>query len=159
MSFAKIIRKESTITVIGLSIIGWLWVESTFFTEPYVASAPVHPVGTPVEFEIRQPGEAHIITIGRSGSGPMRHRRRSRNSQRLIWQLYGPTGNLVLADNDAVAQATRLVHFTPALSGAYTLKVNWDNSGFFKRHGAGFVTILVERDQRSFMMRWFGWLW
>ena len=151
--------KESTGTAIAVVVFGWLWVESTYLSGESVSTAPVHPIGVPLVFEVTHPGEVYASTIGRGNSSQSGNRRRLRKGKKLSWQLVDPNGQVVLADDDRVAKQSRFVKFTPTVAGQHTLNVDWNNSGFFKRYGLGYITLLVNRDDRSVVMKWLHWLW
>ena len=159
MTFKKFMGKESVGTAIGVVIFGWLWVESTLLSGEQVQTAVAHPVGQPLAFDVTALGEDYGITIDRPGRYSVTGNRVGRGKKRLKWRIEDPSGRVVLADNDSSAKATRFIKFTPTTTGLHTLIVDWDNSGFFKRHGTGMVTLLVNRDDKSVVMRWLAWMW
>lgn len=158
----KFLRKESTGTAIGVLIFGWFAFESIVLGGDNVRSAPVHEIGTPLVFEVSRAGETYGITIDRGETtrpGSVRRGSGNRRGKRLKWRILDPSGNAVLADNDPYARDTRLVRFTPQSTGSYTLFVEWDTAGFFKRHGVGYVTLLINRNDRSLLRRWLPGAW
>ena len=158
----KLLAKESTGTAIGVLIIGWFAFESIVLGGDNVRSSPVHEVGTPLQFEVPRAGETYGITIDRGETTPpggVRRGRGTRGDKRLQWRILDPNGEVVLTDSDPYRRSTRLVRFTPQSTGQHTLIVEWDNSGFFKRHGVGYVTLLINRNDRSLLRRWLPWVW
>ena len=160
MNFRKVMGKEWVGTTVGVLIFGTLMMDSWVLSGESVVTAVGHPVGTPLMFEVTDLGEDYGITIDRPpggpGTGTMKGRRGKKN---LKWRIEDPSGRIVLADRDAVGMQTRFVKFTPSTIGRHTLIVEWNNSGFFKRQGTSMITLLVNRDDKSILMRWLGWLW
>ncbi len=157
MDVRKLLKKESTGTAIGVLIFGWFAFESIVLGGESVSNSGFHALGTPLEFEVEQPGETYGITIDRDGRR-FPHRPNPQK-KRLRWEIIDPTGRVVLADNDPYRRSTRLVQFTPQSAGTHTIIVNWENSGFFKRHDVGHIPLLVNRNDRSLLLRWFPWVW
>jgi len=157
MDVGRFFKKESTGTLIGVLIFGWFAFESIVLGGDNVSNAGFHALGTPLAFDVEQAGETYGITIDRD-------RRRfpnkpNRQKKRLRWEIIDPAGRVVLADNDPYRRGTRLVQFTPQSVGTHTIVVHWDNSGFFKRHDVSHITLLVNRNDRSLLRRWFPGVW
>jgi len=158
----KVLGKESTGTAIGVLIIGWFAFESIVLGGESVRSAPFHQLGTPLEFEVPRAGETYGITIDRDDTrapGAVRRGGGNRGDKRLLWRILDPDGDVVLADSDPYRRGTCLVRFTPQSAGPHALIVEWDNSGFFKRHDVGYVTLLINRNDRSLLRRWLPGVW
>ncbi|MBT8083720.1 MAG: hypothetical protein HKM98_01775 [Gammaproteobacteria bacterium] len=161
MNLRKLLGKEATGTAIGVLIVSWFAFESYVLAGEEVRNVGFHAVGAPLTFEVPVAGETFGIAIDRGnmrGSGRSRATRGG-GDKRLKWQILDPGGQVVLADNDSYARGSRLVKFTPQSAGTHTLLVEWDNSGFFKRHGAGYITLLVNRNDRTLLRRWFPFIW
>ena len=159
MNLRKLMGKEWVGTTVGVLIFGTLLMDSWVLSGESITSIVGHPVGKPLVFEITDPGEDYGITIDRPSGGPgtgtMKGRR---GKKKLKWRIEDPTGRVVLADHDAVSLQTRFVKFTPKTTGPHTLTVEWGNSGFLKRHDTGMLTLLINRDDKSILKRWLGWL-
>lgn len=162
MNVRKLLGKEATGTAVGILIVGWFAFESFVLAGEEVRSTGFHEIGTPLTFEVPVPGETYGITIDRNNWGRSGGSAKTRNAgrgKRLQWQIVDPAGDVVLADHDPHARKTRIVKFTPQAGGTYTLLVEWDNSGFFKRHGAGYIVLLINRNDHSILRRWIPFIW
>lgn len=161
MDLRKLLGKESTGTAIGVLVLGWFAFESIVLAGDQVRNVGFHTLGTPLTFEVPVAGETYGITIDRDNMhGPTRTRTtRSGSDKKLKWQILDATGQIVLADHDPFARGTRIVRFKPRSTGTHTLLVEWDDSGFFRRDGAGYITLLVNRNDRSLLRRWLPFFW
>lgn len=157
MKLRKFLTRESTGTVIGVLIVSWFAFESIVLAGEEVLNVGFHELGIPMTFDVPVAGETYGITIDRDGRR-FPHRPNPQK-KRLRWEIIDPTGRVVLADNDPYRRSTRLVQFTPQSAGTHTIIVNWENSGFFKRHDVGHIPLLVNRNDRSLLLRWFPWVW
>ena len=160
MNLRKLLGNEATGTAVGVLIVGWFAFESYVLAGEEVHSVGFHEIGVPLTFEVPAPDETYGITIDRNNwrdsSGKNRGAGRDK---RLQWQIVDPAGETVLADHDAIPRHTRIVRFTPQSAGTHTLIVEWDNSGFFKRHGAGYIVLQVHRNDRRLLRRWLPFIW
>lgn len=161
MNLRKFIGKESTGTAVGVLVVGWFAFESYVLAGDEVRSTGFHEIGVPLTFDVPVAGETYGLTIDRgswAGAGSGRARGRG-HSKRLQWQVIDPAGNVVLSDHDAFARSTRIVKFTPQSTGTHALIVEWDDSGFFRRHGVGYISLLVHRNDHSILRRWVPFIW
>lgn len=157
MDLKRILRKKSTGTAIGVLVFGWFAFETMVLAGDTVTSSTHHPLGQPLAFDVPVAGEKYSITIDRwMRDGGFRQ---AMSRKRLSWSVVDATGRVLLADEDWFGRTTRVVTFKPRQPGPHTVTVRREHYSLLKRHHREHIVLLVQRNDRSFLRRWFPWVW
>lgn len=157
MDFKRILGKESTGTAIAVVVFGWFAFETMVLAGDTVSNAPYHPLGQPLIFDVPIAGEVYSITIDRGGGSG--RRRAAMGRKRLSWTVVDAGGDVVIAGEDSVSRTTRVVTFTPRQPGPHTVTVTREHYNLLRRHHPEHVLLIVHRNDRSLLRRWFPWVW
>lgn len=157
MDLKRILGSKSTGTAIAVVVFGWFAFETMVLAGDTVSNAPYHPLGQPLIFDVPVAGETYSITIDRGGGSGGRGAAMGR--RQLSWSVVDPGGDVVVAGGDAYGRKTRVVTFRPRQPGPHAVTVTREHYSLLKRRHPEHILLLVHRNDRSLLRRWFPWVW